>query len=298
MLEGTRQNDIGDSAPSDSYRNYVLFMLLMVGIFAWIDRQIFAMLMQSIKEDLLLTDTQLGILGGMAFGVIYVIVGLPMAWLSDRYSRRNIISLSLALWSGMTALCGAATGYGSLFMARMGVGVGEAGGSPPAQSLLSDYFPAEKRGFALSVYFLYIPLGFFAGYLLGGWINEFSSWRSAFMIVGLPGVVLAIIVRLTVRDVPRGQSDHTETSNNSGSMISTVIDLLRCKSLRNLTLAGAIHSIGAFAVSVWAPTYFMRAHDLSSGMVGTWMAISYGIGGSLGILIGGKLADRFFQKNR
>lgn len=276
---------------SQHYKNYVLGILLLVGIFAWLDRQIFAMLMQSIKNEFAFSDTQLGLLGGVAFSVFYVSVGLVVAWLGDRFNRRNIIAVALALWSGMTALCGLATGFTSLFLARVGVGIGEAGGSPPSQSLISDYFPPEKRGTALSVFFLYIPLGFLVGYLVGGLVNEISNWRMAFYVVGLPGIALAVIVKLTVKEVPRGYSENKISQPNSASMLSTIKYFLTRRSLIHLPLAGAIYGIGAFGVSMWAPTFFMRVHEMPSGEVGIWMALAYGIGGSLGILSGGRLGD-------
>ena len=191
---------------SQLYRNYVLGLLMTVGVFSWVDRQIFSVLLQSIKLEFSFSDTQLGLLGGVAFGLFYATVGLPIAWLADRFSRRNIIAVCLALWSLMTALCGAAGGFWSLFLARMGVGIGEAGGSAPAQSLISDYFPPERRGFALGVLFTYLPLGFLVAFLVGGWVNEFFGWRTAFAVVGLPGVVLALVLWLTLREPPARES--------------------------------------------------------------------------------------------
>lgn len=271
-------------------------MLLLVGIFAWVDRQIFAMLMQSIKAEFTLSDTQLGLLGGVAFGLFYVTVGLPVAWLGDRFNRRNIISLALAVWSAMTALCGLATGFVSLFLARVGVGIGEAGGNPPSQSLISDYFPPEERGFALSIFLLYVPLGFVVGYLAGGWINEWSDWRTAFFVVGLPGIALALVVRLTIREIPRGHSENQTGSSHYESMISTFRYFLTRKSMMHLAVGGAVHATGAFGVSVWTPTFFIRIHEMSSGEVGTMMALAFGFGGALGTLTGGRLSDYLVKR--
>ena len=191
---------------SDRYRYYVLALLICVGICSWIDRNIFSILLQPIKQEFHFTDTQLGLLGGIAFGLFYATVGLPIAWLADRYNRRKIITIALALWSVMTACSGLANGFGSLFLARVGVGLGEAGGSPPSQSLVSDYFPPERRAFAMGILFMYIPLGFMFGFLIGGWINQFFGWRAAFMVVGLPGLALALLVRFTLKEPPRGFS--------------------------------------------------------------------------------------------
>src|SRR5690606_24314667 len=173
-------------AATSAYRGYVLALLIAVGVVGWVDRNVFAVLLESIKLDLGLSDTELGLLGGAAFGVFYAAVGLPVAWLADRTNRSLLLAFALGLWSLMTAACGLATSFMTLFLARMGVGIGEAGGSPPSQSLVSDYFPPERRALALGVLYLYIPLGFVVGFALGGWLGETLGWRLAFVAIGLP----------------------------------------------------------------------------------------------------------------
>lgn len=281
---------------SDAYRNYVLGLLMVVGVFSWVDRQIFAVLLESIKLEFSFSDTQLGLLGGVAFGLFYATVGLPVAWLADKFNRRNIIAIALGTWSLMTALCGMATGFTSLFLARMGVGIGEAGGSPPSQSLISDYFPPERRGFALGVLFMYLPLGFLVGFLVGGWVNQFFGWRTAFMVVGLPGVILAVLLRLTLREPPRGHSENLPHSGPPPSLLSTIRYFLSRSALRHLPLAGAVHGIGAWGAGLWMPAYFMRVHGMSSGEVGTWFALIFGIAGAAGTLYGGYLADSIVRR--
>ena len=293
--------------PGQAYRAYALALLVAVGVCSWVDRQIFSMLMEEIKKDLSLSDTQLGLLGGVAFGLFYAAVGLPVAWLADRYSRRNIIAVALALWSGMTALCGFATGFVTLFLGRIGVGVGEAGGSPPSQSLLADTFAPEERGFALGVFHLYLPLGFMAGFLLGGWINELFGWRQAFLVVGLPGILLAAVVRLTLREPVRGSMDGEApavTVATTGlaprpceGLASTLRHFLGRNAMRWVPLAGAFHGIGAFGVAVWAPSYFRRTYELGSGEVGTWMAAAFGLGGGAGVVLGGRVADLLAKRH-
>ena len=182
------------------YRRYVLLLLMVVYIFNFIDRQILVILQESIKAELELSDKQLGLLSGFSFAVFYVICGIPIARWADRYNRVNIVSAALALWSAMTALCGLAGSYLQLLAARIGVGVGEAGASPPSHSIISDYFPHEERGRALSVYSVGIYIGILFGFLAGGWINQFFGWRMAFLVVGLPGILLAVIVKLTLRE--------------------------------------------------------------------------------------------------
>ena len=280
---------------SNAYRYYVLGLLVAVGVCSWVDRNVFSVLLESIKLEFSFSDTQLGLLGGVAFGLFYASVGLPIAYLADRFNRRNIITIALFLWSLMTTLSGTAVGFFSLFLARIGVGVGEAGGAPPSQSLVSDYFPPEKRGFAMGILYLYIPLGFLVGFLIGGWIDQFFGWRKAFFVVGIPGIILAIIIRLTLREPPRGHAEKARDSGVTPSLPSTILYFLSRPSMRHIPLAGAIHGIGAWAMGVWLPAYFIRVHGMGSGEVGTWMALIYGIGGGVGVIYGGHLSDRLVK---
>ena len=277
---------------SNTYRYYVLGLLVAVGVCSWVDRNVFSVLLESIKLEFSFSDTQLGLLGGVAFGLFYASVGLPVAYLADRFNRRNLIAIALFLWSLMTAFSGAAVGFITLFLARIGVGVGEAGGAPPSQSLVSDYFPPAKRGFAMGILYLYIPLGFLVGFLIGGWINEFFGWRRAFFVVGVPGIILALILRLTLREPPRGHAEKALDSGVTPSLYSTILYFLSRPAMRHIPLAGAISGIGLWAMGVWLPTYFIRIHGMGSGEVGTWMALIYGIGGGIGVIYGGYLSDR------
>jgi MFS family permease len=279
-----------------SYRVYVLGLLVAVGIVGWVDRNVFAVLLQSMKVDLALSDTQLGLLGGAAFGVFYATVGLPVAWLADRYSRSTLIAVALGLWSVMTAACGLAGGFGSLFLARIGVGIGEAGGSPPSQSLIADYFPPARRARALGVLYLYIPCGFVVGYLSGGWLNDLVGWRLTFILVGLPGVLLALVVRFTLLEPPRGHAERAPAGDSVPSLASTLRHFLSCPALRHLPLAGALHGIGAFAAALWLPAYFVRTFGVTSGTAGAWMALAYGCGGGIGVLCGGHVADALVRR--
>lgn len=181
-------------------------------IFNFLDRQLLAILLQPIKEDLQISDTALGFLTGFAFAVFYTFAGLPLARLADRWVRRSLIAISIATWSIMTAASGLARGFTELALARIGVGIGEAGATPPAHSLLSDYFPPGKRATVLAMYACGVPVGSGLGYWLGGWINDTFGWRMAFVAVGLPGVLVALLVRLTVREPVRGVSEHQPVS--------------------------------------------------------------------------------------
>jgi MFS family permease len=278
------------------YRGYVLGLLTAVGVAAWVDRNVLAALLQSIKVELALTDTELGLLGGVAFGVFYAALGLPVAWLADRCERRTLIAGALALWSAMTAACGLATGFASLFVARIGVGVGEAGGSPPAVALIAEYFSPARRAFALSVYYLFIPCGFVVGYLSGGWLNDTVGWRQAFLWVGLPGIALALLVRLTLREPPRARPPSVSAGTPGASLRSSLGFFLNHPVLRQIPLGGALHGVGAFAAALWLPTYLIRSFDLSSTAAGAWLALAYGAGGALGVLLGGYAADALVRR--
>jgi MFS family permease len=281
---------------SSIYRRYVLFLLVAVGVCSWVDRNVFSILLQAIKTDFSLSDTQLGLLGGTAFGLFYASLGLPMALVADRRNRRNLISFVLVLWSLMTAFTGMATGVLTLFLSRIGVALGEAGGIPPCHSLVSDYFPPERRGLAMGILNLYVPLGFLVSFLLGGWINQYFGWRMAFLVVGAPGILLAILLRFTLREPPHGYSEGARDTGLVPSLFSTIQHCFRTRAIRHIAFGGAIHGLGAWAMGIWLPPYFMRVHGTSSGEVGTWMAAIYGLGGAIGALFGGCLADRIFKK--
>jgi MFS family permease len=190
-----------------TYKRVVLVMLTIVYAFNFIDRQILVILQEPIKADMALSDAQLGLLSGFTFAVIYVTAGIPIAFWADRSNRRNIVALALAVWSGMTALSGLVQNYGQLLLARVGVGLGEAGGSPPAHSMISDYFPPRQRATALSFYSSGIYVGILLGYAFGGVLAEAFGWRAAFLVVGLPGVLFAVILLLVVREPVRGRWD-------------------------------------------------------------------------------------------
>src|SRR5215475_9104166 len=194
------------------YAYYVLGVLFVVYIFNFIDRQILSILLQPIKEDLNISDTALGFLTGFAFAVFYAFAGLPLARVADRWVRRSLIAISLATWSFWTAASGLARGFPDLAIARIFVGIGEAGATPPAHSLLSDYFPPEKRATAFAIYASGIYVGVGIGFFVGGWINDHYGWRMAFYVLGLPGLLMALLVRFTVREPQRGMSERQPVS--------------------------------------------------------------------------------------
>ncbi len=278
-------------------RNYVLAILTLVYVFNFIDRQILVILQESIKAEMDLSDAQLGLLSGFAFAIFYVSFGIPIARWADHANRRNIVALSLGAWSAMTAACGMVQSYTQLVMARIGVGIGEAGGSPPAHSIISDYFPFAKRATALSIYSVGIYIGIMLGYLGGGWVNEFFGWRMAFFAVALPGVLLAIVVRFTIREPLRGMSDNLAQVDAPPPFRAAIKVLWRLKSFRYICLGSAFTAFVGYGVGNFAPSYFIRLHGLSSGEVGTYLALIAGICGGLGTFLGGYLADRMGKRD-
>ncbi len=273
--------------PSSAYARYVLGLLFVVFVFNFIDRQILSILLEPIKAELGVSDTAMGFLTGIAFALFYTVAGIPIARLADRGTRRTIIALGLAAWSAMTAASGIARSFAELALARIGVGVGEAACSPPAHSLLADYFPVERRATALAVYSMGIHVGVLFGFVIGGWMSQYFGWRQAFLAVGLPGLVLAVVVRLTVREPPRVHFATTPLS--SGAAIRT---LWRMRTFRHMALGAALHSFAAYGIAAWAPAFLSRVHHMGFAEIGTWLGSISGLGGGIGAVSGGMLADR------
>jgi len=274
----------------------VLALLVVVYTFNFLDRQILGILAGSIKKELALSDTQLGIMGGLAFAAFYTLLGLPIAWLADRYSRVRIMTVALAVWSGFTALCGLAGGFWTLFLCRMGVGTGEAGGVAPAYSLISDYFPPSQRGRALAVYSFGIPIGSSLGILFGGLIASAIDWRAAFFIVGAAGVLLAPVFGLVVRDPPRGGQDAKRDVAPAPGFGEVFALLLRKPSFWLLSLGAAASSVCGYGVAFWLPSFFERSLKLSLVERSLFYGAITLIGGVIGIWGGGWLADRLGKK--
>jgi len=287
--------DNAQKTPSQSrYMYYVLGVLFLGYICNSMDRAVLNVLLESIKEEFQVSDTLLGLLGGMTFAMFYAVMGIPIASLADRTSRVNVLSISIAMWSVMTALCGMATKFIYLLLARVGTAVGEAGGSPPSHSLISDYFPLSKRATAMSIYMLGIPIGQMLGLFFGGWLNELFSWRLAFIALGIPGVLIAILIKSTVKEPPRGYSDKIKSrqvDEPAPSIIEVSKYLWKLKSFRNMCLANGLHSFVWYGGSVFNPSYFMRSHEMSSGEAGTVLA-SIALVGTIGTFSGGFLGDK------
>jgi predicted MFS family arabinose efflux permease len=271
---------------------YALGLLTVVYSFNFIDRQLLAILQEAIKEELTLSDSQLGLLTGFAFAAFYVTAGIPIARWADRSNRRNIVALSLFIWSFMTAISGMVQNYIQLLLARIGVGIGEAGGSPPSHSIISDIFPPHRRASAIGFYSMGVNVGILFGFLAGGWLNEFFGWRVAFLVVGAPGILLAIIVRFTMAEPVRGLSEQREASGESVPTMEVLRVLWSRMSFRHMALAAALNAFAGYSISNWTASFMIRSHGMSTGELGTWLSLIIGLGGAIGVFGGGLLADR------
>jgi predicted MFS family arabinose efflux permease len=279
------------------YANYALGLLLGVYIFNFIDRQILSILIENIKGEIHLSDTELGFLGGIAFALFYTFAGIPIARWADRGSRRNIISISVLIWSLFTAFTGAARNFWMILVARIGVGVGEAGCSPPAHSLISDLFPAERRGRALSIYALGIPIGGSLGTLIGAWVGDLFGWRMAFVAVGLPGILLALIVRMTLREPARGGSEVTRPVETDAQSLPEVLRFMAgLRSFWHFSFAGALHAFVGYGAAYFVPSFFARVHEMGLAERGTWLSL-VGLVAVVGTYLGGWLGDRLAPRD-
>jgi len=286
-----------------NYRKYALGILLVGYIINFIDRSILSLLLEPIKIDLVLTDSQLGFLGGLAFAVFYTFLGIPIAALADRRSRVKILAISMVIWSAMTAICGLANNFLTLLLARIGVGIGEAGASPPSHSLISDYFPIETRATALSIYALGIPLGTMIGNFVGGWGADTIGWRYTFFLVGVPGIIFALIVWFTLREPPRGMSDiklsqrsKTPIKTAPPPPIKTVFKLLWSKtSFRHLAFAAGLHAFVSYGAGTWNAPFFIRIHEMSLTDIGSILALVAGVG-AIGTFFGGYISDKLSDR--
>lgn len=276
-----------------------LFLLFLVSTFSYLDRFVLSVLLPSIKEDLSLTDTQLGAIT-TAFTWSYVLMAIPFARMADRHSRKAVISVSLTVWSAMTAVCGLAQNFVQLALARVLVGVGEAGATPPAHSLISDYFPLRVRAKALAVYGIGAPIGLMVGFMLASWLAETYSWRIAFLTLGIPGIVLALAFFLVVKEPKRGQSDMTDekSAQNVPSFSEAITVLIASPAYRHLCIATGLYTIVYIGVVSWIPSYFIRSFDMSLTQVGFWLAMSLGLSQLIGMASCGVLTDIMIQKSK
>ena len=276
-------------------RAYVLFILVVVYTFNFIDRQIIGILAVPIKADLGLTDTQLGLMGGLAFALFYTGLGIPVAMAADRFNRTWIMTAALTIWSAMTAASGLATNFWQLFAARLGVGVGEAGGVAPAYSLISDFFPPDHRARALSIYSFGIPIGSAIGIVFGGIIASLLDWRIAFFIVCLAGIVVAPIFKLTVHEPRRGGFDR-QREDVTPPGLKTILRLLAKKpSFWLISVGASCSSMMGYGLFFWLPSFFVRSYEMTLLSASLHYGAVLLVGGIAGIWAGGWFGDRFGQ---
>ena len=286
------------TAPVGYYRYYVLVVLMMTYVFSYMDRYIMSILLEDVKAEFGFSDLQLGMLSGLAFALLYSTLGIPIARLADRSNRVRIISIAVSVWSIFTALCGAATGFWTLFLARLGVGVGEAGGLAPAHSTLADYFKKEELSRALAVYGLGPSLGAVAGLMIGGAIADAFGWRAAFIAVGLPGVLLAALTYLTVREPKRGAMDPGHVPpENPDNIKTTLSKLWQNRTYVYVNLGHALSIVTMYSITVWLPALFLRNTDFSRSEVGATIGLITLVGGVLGTLSGGFIADYLAKRD-
>lgn len=291
----------GDAnAPSTSYRYYALGILTLTFTIDVIDRNILTILMEPIKAELNLSDTQLGVVYGLCFALFFGLFSIPIAMWADRGNRRNIISLAITIFSGMTVLTGFATSFWHLVVTRFGVAVGEAGGAPLSHSMISDLFPAEKRATALGIFSVGgVNLGTLIGLLVGGWINQWYGWRAAFFTVGVPGLIIAALVRFTLREPVRGHADGLSLQGEGAppGILQVFRFLWTQKSFRHIAYGAGIASTGGNAAFIWIPTYLARSFHMSSGEIGTVLALILGVVGGAGTYFFGHMADSLGRRD-
>lgn len=283
---------------SPRYRWYVVWLLFLVYVLNFVDRQILVILMEPIRLEFGFTDRQLGLLGGLAFALLYSTLGIPIARLADRANRVKIISISIFVWSLATALTGLARNFNQLLLARIAVGVGEAGCSPPAYSLLSDYFSREKRTTAFSIYSMGIYGGVFVGYLVGALVAEYHGWRAAFWVVGLPGLAVALLVRFSLREPPRGFADGGQVASRPPPVRAVLGGLISKPAFRHLALAAALHAFVGYGVSGFHPSFLIRSHGFSVAEVGVILSLVSAVSGVGGTWYGGYLAEWLSRRLR
>ena len=287
----------GDGAEPDgpfsrAYTNYVLVMVLLVMIFNNMDRTVLSILVEPIKDEFDLTDTEMGAVMGLAFTLVYTFTALPVARLADYRTRRSIVAVGLFVWSAFTAATAAVQNFVQLFLMRMGVGIGEAAGTAPSVSLLSDYVPPSRRGRGVSVVSIGAVTGMGLGMILGGTVNELYGWRMAFVAAGVPGMFLALVLRLTVREPARGASEKGRSVEGE-SVAEVVRYLLGNRTYLLILTANAFALFAAMGRNLWEPTFLVRTYEMGTASAGIWYFVTSPVPSILGIYLGGFFADRF-----
>jgi predicted MFS family arabinose efflux permease len=280
------------------HTHYALAMLAIIYVFNYIDRLVISILIEPIKAEFGISDTQIGLLSGVAFAIFYTVFGLPFGRLADRIGRKPVIALACIAWSAMTMLCGVATSFAMLLLFRIGVAVGEAGGTAPSVAMVSDLYPAKQRSRALSVFLMGPSLGAILGLGLGGWIAETYGWRTAFIAIGAPGVLLGALFMLTVR-APRPATPTTAAAAEAAreNWKSTLASLLATPAFLLIVAAGTLAAIMGYAIGTWNPSFLIRSHGLSMQEAGLLVGLGGGISATIGTLLCGSITDRLVARD-
>lgn len=297
MTSSTSSDKPSGTRSADQSRTYVLIILTLVYTFNHIDRQILVILLEPIKADLNLSDGQLGLLSGLAFAAFYATLGIPIAMWADRGDRRSIIALALTIWSGMTAISGFAQNFWHLLLARMGVGVGEAGGTPPATSMISDLYAPHERATALGIYTTGIGLGILAGFIMGGYVYEAYGWRVAFFVAGVPGLILALLVRFTLKEPVRGAIEQRDDETEAPTLPETLKFVAGQSSFLWLLLGCSLICVSANGFLVFTSSHLQRTYEVGPGAVAAPLGVLIGGVGGVGAVVLGLICDRLSQKN-
>ena len=277
---------------SSRYRNYVLFILWLTYVLNFVDRQLINILLEPIKAEFGASDTAMGFLTGFAFALFYASLGIPIARLADRWSRKNVIAISVGIWSAMTAISGLANSFTQLALARIGVGVGEAGGTPPSHSLIADYFPREKRTTALSIHSTATHFGILTGMIIGAFVAAEYGWRMAFLVFGIPGVIVGLLVALTVKEPAKTEAP------GDGNMLQDLKLVWRLPGFSLIAMAGSVTAIATYGLGNWTPSFLMRTHDLSLVHTGLLMGLNGAFSGMIGAIASGLLCDHLCKRDK
>ena len=286
------KSEAGEQTFSSAYLVYLLGLFFLVNVSNYMDRMVLAVLVEPIRLELGLSDTQIGLLTGFAFAAIYAVMGFPIARLADRGNRKRIIAASMVVWSVMTALCGRAQSFAQLFLARMGVGIGEAGCFPAANALIAELFPPQRRSLALGIFMSGATVGMIMGFVVGGMLAEAYGWRMTFFLVGAPGVLIAVIVMLTLRERPLA----VVTSMPKTPYLELVRLILASPVYRLVLIGASLGTFATYGMAQWAPAFFIRSHGLSLIQVGTLFGLCYGGGSAVGMMLGGWVADKLTSR--
>ena len=282
---------MGAEVEGGRYRYGVAISLCVVYTFNFLDRQFLSILAEPVKRALVLTDTQLGMLTGLMFALFYTLFGIPVSALADRYNRVRIVAIACGLWSAFTGACGLATGFASLAIARMGVGVGEAGGAAPSYSIICDYFRPDERGVGLAIFSLGVPIGTMLGAASGGWIAAHYGWRTAFLVLGAAGLVLAPIIPLLVREPARGRLDPPRDTQPAASVLTTINVFLRSPTLVLTAFSAGLTAVLIYGLLSWMPAYLIREQGMSLPQIASSYSVVAGITIGIGTLVGGYVVD-------